>query len=209
MFFLEMKMELIRDENGHVHMPGAHLEGAYLEYAILRDADFECADLACSNLRGADMRGADMRDAILRGADMRDADMRDANIKCAFLSRADLRGAKLPPAPVIPDIHRRVYEAATATPDSLDMGYWHTCETTHCRAGWVVHLAGPEGYALEAKYGTGVAAALIYMASDPSLERIPDWYVSDRAARADMKRLAGEQMAGIGPDTESETEAAK
>jgi hypothetical protein len=37
------------------------------------------------------------------------------------------------------------------------MGAWHTCDTTHCIAGWAVHLAGDEGKALEAKHGTHLA----------------------------------------------------
>ena len=31
------------------------------------------------------------------------------------------------------------------------MGSWHACETTHCRAGWAIHLAGKAGYDLEKK----------------------------------------------------------
>jgi hypothetical protein len=37
------------------------------------------------------------------------------------------------------------------------MGSWHTCETTHCIAGWAVHLAGEEGKALEVKHDTHLA----------------------------------------------------
>jgi hypothetical protein len=70
------------------------------------------------------------------------------------------------------------------------MGNWHTCDTTHCRAGWVVALAGEGGRALEWAYGTPSAAALIYMASDPSLERIPDFYCGNVDALEDMRRLA-------------------
>lgn len=38
----------------------------------------------------------------------------------------------------------RVAKAALATPKSLDMGNWHTCETTHCIAGWAAYLTNPE-----------------------------------------------------------------
>jgi hypothetical protein len=37
------------------------------------------------------------------------------------------------------------------------MDTWHTCETTHCIAGWAVHLAGAEGKALEEKHGAYLA----------------------------------------------------
>jgi hypothetical protein len=44
---------------------------------------------------------------------------------------------------------RAVAEAATASPDALNMFEWH-CGTSHCIAGWAVHLA-PGGYELEAE----------------------------------------------------------
>ena len=69
---------------------------------------------------------------------------------------------------------------------------WHSeCGTTHCHAGWVTNLAGEEGAELEKALVTNVAAALIYYASDPSLERVPDWFVNNTAALADMEELQG------------------
>ena len=115
-------------------------------------------------------------------------------VKWGRKSDADLSGADLRGAPVIPDIHREVYEAASQ-PGALDMGDWHTCETTHCRAGWVVALAGEAGKGLEDKIGTPAAATLIYLASDPNLEKFPDFYCSNDAALADMARLAGVEPA--------------
>lgn len=73
------------------------------------------------------------------------------------------------------------------------MGEWHSCATTHCRAGWVVTLAGEAGAAMEYCLGTPAAAALIYMASDPSLERIPSFYEDNKSAIESMKRLAEEE----------------
>ena len=117
-------------------------------------------------------------------------------VQNAVEADADLRGADLSGAawlPRIENIHRTVYAAAN-NPGALDMRSWHGeggyCGTTHCRAGWVVHLAGPGGRALEGVYGTPAAAALIYQASDPKLERIPDFYCDNDTALADMKRLA-------------------
>ena len=146
----------------------------------------EAASLVFANLRDANLRSAD-----LRGANLRSANLRDANLRGANLSDADLRGADGQICPVtIPDIHKKVYEAASQ-PAALNMGDWHTCDTTHCRAGWVVHLAGDGGRALEWMLGTSTAAALIYVASDPSLEKIPDFYCDNAVALADMARLAG------------------
>lgn len=73
------------------------------------------------------------------------------------------------------------------------MTAWHKTDargTTHCRAGWVVSLAGDGGRALEWAIGTPAAAAVIYVASDPKLERIPDFHCDNDSALADMKRLA-------------------
>ena len=148
---------------------------------------------AGADLRGADLRGAVLRGAVLRDADLRDADLTGADLRDADLSGADLRGADLrgglEGVPLIPDIHKAVYDAASA-PEALDMGHWHSCDTTHCRAGWVVTLAGPGGKALEWAMGTPAAAAFIYMRSDPKLEKIPNFYASNEAALEDMKRLA-------------------
>ena len=138
-------------------------------------------------LRGADLRGAD-----LRGANLSGADLSGANLSGADLSEAYLRGAYLSGAPVIDDIHAKVY-AAASQPGALDMGSWH-CGTSHCRAGWVVTLAGQPGLDLEAKIGTPAAAMAIYMASDPERwknERLPDFYCDNATALADMARMAG------------------
>jgi hypothetical protein len=92
--------------------------------------------------------------------------------------------------PTIPDIHAAVYAAASA-PKSLDMSDWHTCANTHCRAGWVVTLAGEEGKALEAFYDTPLAAMMIYDASDPGFKINPcRFFDNNDDALADMKRMA-------------------
>ena len=84
--------------------------------------------------------------------------------------------------------------AAIENGGTLDMATWHVCETTHCRAGWVVHLAGDVGGALEYCLSTPVAAALIELASEPELNgKVPDYYTDAPTAFADIKRLAAIQ----------------
>jgi uncharacterized protein YjbI with pentapeptide repeats len=187
---------------------GADLRGAVLSGADLRDAVLSGADLRGADLRGADLSGAvlsgaDLRDAVLRGAvlsgavlsgaDLRDAVLSDAVLSGADLSGADLRGAVLRGGlegiPKIKDIHQAVYAAASKK-NALDMGSWHACKTTHCRGGWIVALAGDAGKALEWALGTPAAAALIYIKSDPKLEKIPDFYATNEDALDDMKSLA-------------------
>ena len=89
---------------------------------------------------------------------------------------------------MIPEIDKAVY-AAASQPDALYMGDWHTCETTHCRAGWVIHLAGPAGKALEARFNTELAAMLIYRESGSPINPCR-FYDNDADALADMKKRA-------------------
>ena len=143
---------------------------------------------------GANLRGANLRGANLRGANLGGAYLGDADLGGADLSGADLGGADW--IPKIENIHQRIFDAASKD-GALDMSTWHVggyCGTTHCRAGWTVVLAGEGGRVLEGAYGTGVAAALIYQASDPKLERTPNWNAPNEDALADMQRLA-EQVA--------------
>ena len=109
---------------------------------------------------------------------------------CSYCSRCSGKTESSPSIPVVPDLHRRVYEAASSAPDALDMSNWHTCETTHCRAGWIVHLAGAAGYALEAHHNTELAAMLIARKSGAPINPAR-FYDNDADALADMKRMAG------------------
>jgi hypothetical protein len=93
-----------------------------------------------------------------------------------------------PNSPVVPGIDKAILEAVTSG-GTLDMFTWHTCGTTHCRAGWAVHLAGEAGYALERLMGTEAAGACIYLASRPGVA-MPDFYAPDDAAMADLRECA-------------------
>jgi len=171
--------------------------GLAIKWGVKNDADLCGAHLRYANLRGADLSGADLRDADLRGANLRGADLSGANLRGADLSGANLsgvylRGADLSGAPEclkIKNIHQTILQA-TEKEGALCMSDWHTCKTTHCRAGWVVQLAGDAGKVLEFSIGTPAAASFIYMISDPKLEKIPDFYASNDEAMEDIKRLA-------------------
>jgi hypothetical protein len=92
--------------------------------------------------------------------------------------------------PVIENIHQKVYEAASQ-PKALDMSDWHTCETTHCRAGWVEVLAGEAGRELAKKTSTLFAAMQIYHKSSPDVKVSPTrFFESNEKAMEDMKRCA-------------------
>jgi hypothetical protein len=79
-----------------------------------------------------------------------------------------------------------VIEAALSTPESLEMGSWHTCETTHCLAGWAVHLSGAAGKALEVTTSPSVAGALLA----PSLAHL--FYVSNKKALEALPKIKAE-----------------
>jgi len=95
---------------------------------------------------------------------------------------------------VIPQIHATVL-AASSAPNGLDMKNWHTCETTHCRAGWVVTLAGEAGRKLEAETSTLFAAMQIYKASSPIRVFPPRFFETKAQAMADMQRCTDEEAA--------------
>jgi len=160
--------------------------------AVQFTAEIDCAADAPMPVKvGLAVRWAVTAKADLSEADLRGAYLREANLSGADLSEANLSGADLRGAPIIEDIHAKVY-AAASQPGALDMGQWH-CGTSHCRAGWVVTLAGKEGADLEAKIGTPDAAMAIYMVSDPErwkTERLPDFYCGNATALADMARMA-------------------
>lgn len=106
--------------------------------------------------------------------------------------------------PVIENIHQKVFEA-TKLPNALAMDNWHKddsvneegayCGTTHCRAGWVVTLAGKEGRDLELMTDTLFAAMQIYKKSAPTLEVSPNrFFDSNDDAMKDMERCAEEEQ---------------
>jgi hypothetical protein len=73
------------------------------------------------------------------------------------------------------------------------MGDWHTCDTTHCRAGWAVFLAGEEGKKLEQQTSTLFAAMQIYKKSSEIRVYPPRFFEGNETALADMKRCAEEE----------------
>jgi hypothetical protein len=165
-------------------LTGAILRGAHLTDAILTRADLRGADLTGAILRGAHLTDAILTDAILRGADLRGADLRGAH-----LTDAILRGAYLPEGiPSVPLIDAAILTAIEQPGNALNMHDWHTCKTTHCRAGWAIVLAGEAGQALEDKFGPAVAGALIYAASGS--HPVPDFGATNKDALADMRARA-------------------
>ena len=73
-----------------------------------------------------------------------------------------------PSANIIRQRMERIATAALASGDALNMSEWHTCATTHCIAGWAVHLEGESGYALETKVGSTANAGIHLLGTEIS-----------------------------------------
>jgi hypothetical protein len=160
---LELHAKSLRGEPDGVRLVkvGAVLRDAFLRGAFLRGADLRGADLRDAVLRGADLRGAFLRGADLRDADLRDSDLRGAVLRGAFLRGADLRDAVGLPIAADAADRLKAVAAAALQPDALQMSNWHTCGTTHCIAGWAIHLAGEPGRLMESMMGPELAGLLL------------------------------------------------
>lgn len=97
--------------------------------------------------------------------------------------------------PVLPNIHKKLLEAVTHNGNKLDMSDWHKCETTHCRAGWIVTLAGKDGAMIEKQTSTLFAAMQIYKASSTIRVSPVRFYETTDVAMKDIERCAAEESA--------------
>jgi hypothetical protein len=197
------------------NLAGANLAGANLARANLAGANLAGANLARANHAGANLADADLAranlaGAYLAGADLAGADLADArNVPTVTASTepaaprepyrrltapkeiAERYRARHPDVPVIERLDAKILERIEQG-GALDMGHWHSCETTHCRAGWAIHLAGEAGAELERKHGPFHAGAMIYRAS---LGRAPHFFATNERAMDDIRKCAAEQLA--------------
>jgi hypothetical protein len=180
---------------------------AAVEAAVAVGADLTDTDLlAGANLTDADLARANLTDADLARANLTDADLTDAYRSESSAkpeterraewearraqsrkARAEAFRSRNPNVPVVEKLDLRILKAIESGAVSLEMGTWHSCETTHRRAGLSIHLAGDAGYALEKELGPERAGRAIYLASTG---RAPDFFASNEAAMADIRRCA-------------------
>ena len=156
---------------------------------------------------GADFSAADFSDAYFSGAkhvpDSIEATSPATPYQCdtrPLAERNAARAAKFresnPDVPVIESLDAQILARIDADPNALDMSTWHSCETTHCRAGWAIAIAGEPGYELERKFGPHHAGRMIYLASTG---RAPHFFGSNEAALADIKRCAAICSQAVSP----------
>jgi hypothetical protein len=172
----------------------ANLSYANLQGCTLYGTNFVGADLTRADLKMTKLVGANLSKALLLGADLRSANLLGANLYGAALSKADLRranvfGDALGKLLTIPDLDGQILALVQANPAALEMNRWHTCATTHCRAGWAITLAGAAGLALEGLLRPCAAAALIYAASYPTLP-VPNFNATNEDALTDIRARA-------------------
>lgn len=92
--------------------------------------------------------------------------------------------------PHINNIHQQVLSSTTKNEYALDMNQWHTCATSHCRAGWVEVLAGKAGKLLANETNTLFAAMLIYAKSSDIKVPAAQYFADKDIAIIDIKRCA-------------------
>ena len=96
---------------------------------------------------------------------------------------------KIIKVPVIKDLNKSILSAVTSKGSSLEMGDWHTCDTTHCWAGWIVNLAGESGAKLEEQTSTEFAAMQIFKESNGYAISPINFYLSNDKAMAKIQEF--------------------
>jgi hypothetical protein len=87
--------------------------------------------------------------------------------------------------PKIDNINTYVLSLISQKGCKLEMGLWHTCDTSHCIAGWI----GTQYPELEKKYGTETFGYMVYINS--SSLPIPNFHeMDDEKALNNLKELA-------------------
>jgi hypothetical protein len=140
-------------------LTGADLTDADLTRADLTGAVLTGADLTDADLTDADLTRADLTDAVLTGADLTRADLTDAVLTRAVLT--DAYGLILPTPEEAAQRIKAIAQAVLVDGAGFEMRDVHTCNTTHCIAGWAVHNEGPVGYTLEKAVGWNMAGLML------------------------------------------------
>ena len=160
-----------------------------------------CANLADADLSRAYLSGAYLYGAYLSGVRNSSVDLvaredpdrpyvRRLPDVTELAKRAAAYRIANPTVPIVEQLDKKILQAITSGGGKLEMGSWHSCETTHCRAGWAIHLAGEAGKALEDEYGSQRAGWMIYRASTG---RVPHFFATNERALEDIKQCAAQQ----------------
>lgn len=125
--------------------------------------------------------GPELMAIYLQGEDHCDAERAGDEIYCR------LKALKVP---TVMDIDAMILPYCEIK-NGLEMKDVHTCETTHCRAGWYCFTNGQE---LEKQVGWWMAGVLLFRASYPD-KPIPDFFnYNNDAVLADIRANASEAV---------------
>lgn len=160
-----------------------NLGNALFDDAMLPRSSFDCSDLISTRFYGTNLRRASFS-----GTRLINVDFHGAQVQHASLTSSDC--LKTPrDLPIVRDASTRLLEVAqTVLQDSdlrLCMSEWHTCHSTHCIAGWAIHLAGPLGELLEAEFGPANAGLFLL-----GPEAASHFFVDEEAALDFLHRIA-------------------
>jgi len=81
------------------------------------------------------------------------------------------------------ELDSKVLAAINAEGCSLDVRFWHDCDTTHCRGGWEITLH-PQGAELEKYFGPCMAATIIHKISTG---KTVDYFASKEDVMKDLQ----------------------
>jgi hypothetical protein len=145
----------------------------------------------------ANLAGAYLADANLAGANNVPADIEPPTepyerkpSKERYAERAARFRERNPQVPVVESLDAKILSVIESGYGKLDMSTWHKCQTTHCRAGSAITLAGEAGKELEDLHGPQRAGAMIYRASTG---RVPHFFATDSSALEDIREQAALQ----------------
>lgn len=155
------------------NLAGADFSNSKLAYARFSHANCSGANFSGANCKGITASHANFSGANFSGANLNQADLPNSDFSGADFSDADLyethfSGAKLEDAKFSPDLanlHKpelilEIRDMVIADDNTLDMRAWHTCDSTHCIAGWAAFLH-PKGREMERLTSTYLTALLI------------------------------------------------
>jgi Pentapeptide repeats (8 copies) len=144
------------DDDGRVH----DLDLRDLDFTSTED--WESQSFANCDLRGCCFRGLDLRGGDFEGCKLDGADFTHAQIKGCHFTRSSVQGViGLPVFSDAPERLRAVAEIIRDGKGELDMDVWHYCSTSHCIAGWGIHLAGAKGALMEEEHGPSTAGLML------------------------------------------------
>ena len=163
----------------------------------LQNANFHCATFSNVFFIGCDLRRVSFSSVPMDKVSFKDCNLEGANFQDALLfgcsfGGSRMRGTKFSiSVPKIDNIHQTLADLVGTNWSSLHNGNWKKAiKTGYSLTDFIFMITGEAGKLLKAYLGPDAAAALIYQASDPGLERIPSSFELSPSAIEDIQKRA-------------------